>query len=97
MSAKPAGESLENARKPHSIYARTAQYFGECFLYNSNSIAETPSSHQISTLLKLCYLPVLFLGHDIPEQMGGVGLNLARCKQSSRPVRTHISIPTRKD
>ena len=38
MSAKPAGESLENARKPHSIYARTAQYFGECFLYNSNSI-----------------------------------------------------------
>ena len=38
MSAKPAGESLENARKLYSIYARTAQYFGECFLYNSNSI-----------------------------------------------------------
>ena len=38
MSAKSAGESLENARKLYSIYARTAQYFGECFLYNSNSI-----------------------------------------------------------
>ena len=38
MSAKPAGGSLESARKLYSIYARTVQYFGECFLYNSNSI-----------------------------------------------------------
>ena len=38
MSAKPAGGGLESARKLFSIYARTVQYFGECFLYNSNII-----------------------------------------------------------
>ena len=38
MSAKPAGGGLESARKLFSIYARTVQYFGECFFYNSDII-----------------------------------------------------------
>ena len=63
MSAKPAGESLENARKPHSIYARTAQYFGECFLYNSNSIVlgRTGTNIFFGTVLSRNDFPLLGL------------------------------------
>ena len=64
MSAKPAGESLENARKLYSIYARTAQYFGECFLYNSNSIRDhhsaTPHQNIVSWALGIGRMVLIF-------------------------------------
>ena len=69
MSAKPAGESLENARKLYSIYARTVQYFGECFLYNSNSIfaySNKTSSNAWSTQ-GLVYPPDI-LGRMLPPR-----------------------------
>ena len=89
MSAKPAGESLENARKLYSIYARTAQYFGECFLYNSNSIfaySNKTSSNAWSTQ-GLVYSPDI-LGRMLPPRARPRRLTsvISSTKQSSKSV-----------